>query len=293
MKDNALLSVSFPHKHEKYLHPLCFSGDHHNGSDRLLLNHIPKVIDRRCQWSLRGNVFSCHALDRRPNTVGIDVICGRIAFQNQSCFVIRQNILESISGAIFELFPVSLVVHHRFVFRLLIQQFEFQAEASSLSMLCGDQLGQMLATLMDVPGMEPVRCTGLNEPKGRTVGCHEDVVLEIEMHQFIQRFEAINLFSTAFPVEKPLAIGIFDFDVGDFVRCFDTDDVVTWHRLGIANEKEADLIARIQDRFRLRMRDGPVVISVQVETAAHVSHEECSLTFPRWASELRSERSIR
>lgn len=91
--------------------------------------------------------------------------------------------------------------------------------------------------------MKPIGCTWLNQSKGSTIGCHENVVFQIEMNQLIQGFEAINLFSTTFPIEKPLAIEVFDFNVGDLLRSFDADHIVTWHCLRIPDEKEADLIA--------------------------------------------------
>lgn len=214
-----------------YLHAFGLSRDHHDALHPVLLHHMPEVIHGGGQRTLRGDVLSPTAVERGTNTIGIDVVRRRVILQNDTCFVEWENVLETIPRSILGHFAVPFGVHQRVQLRLLIEQLEFQAESGPLAVLRGDGFGEMLAALMNVAGMKPVGCARLHETKGDAVRGDENVVFQVVMDEFVERFETIDLFASAFAIEKPVAMGVFDFNVGYFARCFDADDIVARHSL--------------------------------------------------------------
>ena len=221
---------------------------------------MPEIIHGGGQRPLRGDVLPSAAVKRGSNTIGIDVVRRRVVLQNDACFVERENVLEAIPRSILGHFAMPFGVHQRVQLRLLIEQFEFQTESGPLAVLRSDGFGKMLAALMNVARVKPVGRAWLHETKGHAVRSHENIVLQVVMDEFVERFEAIDLLASAFAIEKPVAIGVLDFDVRYFVGRFDADDIVARHGFRVAHEKEADLIARIEDGFGLRMRNRSMVV---------------------------------
>ena len=70
-------------------HSFGFSRNHHDAFDRFLLDHVPEIVDRTGQRSLRGDVRPRRALDRWTNVIGVDVIGDGIILQKDSRFVVR------------------------------------------------------------------------------------------------------------------------------------------------------------------------------------------------------------